>query len=76
MAATSIPPNEREPRNGIAPWIKLLFGSLVLAGAVFALMQGYTPPGPAGDVFRNNMRHDIDATPLFYTDASPEPPTN
>ena len=41
---------------------------MLLAAAVVLLMPGYTPPGPAGEVFRNNLRHDIDATPLFYTE--------
>jgi len=31
------------------------------------LMQGYAPPGPAGEVLRNNLQRRIDATPLFYT---------
>jgi hypothetical protein len=30
-------------------------------------MQGYAPPGPAGEVLRNNLQRRIDATPLFYT---------
>ena len=41
---------------------------MLLAAAVVLLMPGYTPPGPAGEVFRNNLRHDIDAPPLFYTE--------
>lgn len=54
--------------GGRAAWARLLIGVLLLVGAVFVLSQGYTPPGPAGDVFRNNLRHGIDATPLFYTE--------
>jgi len=38
-------------------------------------MQGYTPPGVAGEVLRNNLRHDIDATPLFYTEVETVDPT-
>jgi hypothetical protein len=41
---------------------------LLLGGLVLVLMQGYTPPGAMGEVLRNNLRHDIDATPLFYTE--------
>ena len=60
--------NQRKQRRGLGPWIRFLAGSLLLAGVVLFLMQGYTPPGPAGQVLRNNQRHDIDATPLFYTE--------
>ena len=49
-------------------WGKFAAGVLVLLGVVLVLMQGYTPPGAAGEVFRNNQRNGIDATPLFYTD--------
>jgi hypothetical protein len=45
----------------------LIAGGLLLAAVVLLLMQGYAPPGPAGEVIRNNQQHDIDATPLFYT---------
>jgi len=54
--------------RGLAAWARFAAGALLLAGAVLALMQGYTPPGVAGEVLRNNLRHDIDATPLFYTE--------
>ena len=58
----------RERGRGLAAWGKFVAGTLLLAGVVLALMQGYTPPGPAGEVFRNNLLHGIDATPLFYTE--------
>lgn len=54
----------REP----AAWMKLVLGSLVLASVVLFLMQGYVPPGPIGDVIRNNQKQGIDATPFFYTE--------
>jgi hypothetical protein len=60
--------NQQERSRGLAAWAKFVAGALLLAGAVLGLMQGYTPPGPAGEVFRNNLRHSIDATPLFYTE--------
>jgi len=59
-----------------AGWGRLLAGSLLLTLFVFLLMQGYTPPGPAGEVFRNNMENRIDATPLFYTDLETPTPTD
>jgi len=40
----------------------------LLTGAILLLMQGYAPPGPVGEVLRNNLRNRIDATPLFYTE--------
>ncbi len=43
-------------------------GTLLLTFVVLLLMQGYAPPGPAGEVFRNNLQNRIDATPLFYTE--------
>jgi len=62
--STDDQPNGRS----LADWARFLGGALLLCGIVLALMQGYTPPGPAGEVFRNNLRYGIDATPLFYTD--------
>ena len=49
-------------------WAQFVGGSLLIAVLVLVLMQGYAPPGPVGEVFRNNLRNGIDATPLFYTD--------
>jgi hypothetical protein len=48
----------------------------MLTVIVLLLMQGYAPPGPAGEVFRNNLEAGIDATPLFYTDLETPYPNN
>lgn len=56
------------PYRGPVAWAKLIAGSLLLTVFVLLLMQGHTPPGPAGEVIRNNLRNGIDATPLFYTE--------
>ena len=55
--------------RGLAAWAKFAVGALLLSGVILTLMQGYAPPGPAGEVFRSNLRHGIDATPLFYTES-------
>ena len=63
-------------RGGHVAWAKFMLGLLLLAGMILALARGYTPPGAAGEVFRNNLHHGIDATPLFYTEVEslmPEP---
>ena len=52
----------------LAAWGRLGAGVLLVFLLVVLLMQGYTPPGPAGDVIRNNLASGIDATPLFYTE--------
>jgi len=60
--------DQKDRSTDFAAWAKFVAGVLLLAGVVLGLMQGYTPPGPAGEVFRNNLRYGIDATPLFYTE--------
>ncbi|MBN1588390.1 MAG: hypothetical protein JW888_02640 [Pirellulales bacterium] len=60
--------NGPEKPTRLAAWTRFATGTLLLGGLIVTLMQGYTPPGPAGDVFRNNQLHDINANPLFYTD--------
>lgn len=63
------PTNDRRSRSRPAAWVRFVTGCLLLTGAVLVLMQGYAPPGPAGEVLRNNLRKGIDATPLFYTES-------
>ena len=60
--------NDQGRHMSPAAWARFVVGALLLAGAILMLMQGYTPPGLAGEVLRNNLRHGIDATPLFYTE--------
>ena len=60
--------NQQRPQPGLVAWVKFAAGALLMTGVILVLMKGYTPPGPAGEVFRNNLRHGIDATPLFYTE--------
>lgn len=60
--------DQRRRHGHLTAWARFLAGVTLLVCAVLVLMQGYTPPGLAGEVFRNNMRNGIDATPLFYTD--------
>jgi hypothetical protein len=60
--------NTSDSGRRTAALAKFAVGVLLLTGAIVLLMQGYAPPGPAGDVFRNNLQNGIDATPLFYTE--------
>ena len=60
--------NAGDSSRGPAAWARLVAGTLLLTFVVLLLMQGYAPPGPAGEVFRNNLQNGIDATPLFYTE--------
>ena len=60
--------NAADNTRGPAAWAKLVAGTLLLTVVVLLLMQGYAPPGPVGDVLRNNLQNRIDATPLFYTE--------
>jgi hypothetical protein len=60
--------DQQQHRGDLAAWVKFVAGILLLTGVILMLMQGRTPPGTAGAVFRNNLRHGIDATPLFYTE--------
>ena len=46
--------NVLEDDRGPAAWAKLVAGAFLLTFFVILLMQGYTPPGPIGDVFRKN----------------------
>jgi hypothetical protein len=55
-------------KRSLRSWLHFGLAALLLAGVILGLMRGCTPPGVAGEVFRNNLRRDIDATPLFYTE--------
>ncbi len=68
--------NAMENRNRSTAWVRFVTGAVLLGFLVFLLMQGYAPPGPAGEVFRNNLENRIDATPLFYTDLEPAIPSD
>lgn len=68
--------NTMESRRKSTAWVRFVAGVVVLVFLVFLLMQGYAPPGPAGEVFRNNLENRIDATPLFYTDLEPAIPSD
>ena len=48
--------------------LRLAVGLLLLIGACLFFMSGLTPPGPAGAVLRHNQEHQIDASPLFYSE--------
>lgn len=52
----------------IYDWIRFVIGLALLLLLALVLSKGYTPPGPMGEVLRHNMRFDIDANPLFYSE--------
>ena len=68
MRSTHDQLNELNSSRGPAAWARFLAGTLLLTVVVLLLMQGYAPPGPVGEVLRNNLQNHIDATPLFYTE--------
>ena len=43
-------------------------GLVLLAMFAGLFMSGFTPPGIAGEVVRHNRLHDIDASPLLYSE--------
>jgi hypothetical protein len=45
-----------------------LIGLALLGFCIAFFASGYTPPGALGAVLRHNQQHDIDASPLFYTE--------
>ena len=51
-----------------ARWLRFLVGIVLLGLCVGFFASGYSPPGVFGEVLRHNQQHDIDASPLFYTE--------
>ena len=48
--------------------VKLIVGLALLSALAAFFMSGYAPPGLFGDVLRHNQAHQIDASPLFYSE--------
>ncbi len=55
-------------KTGSGRWLRFLFGLAALTAFFGVFASGWTPPGPAGAVLRNNQGLNIDASPLFYSD--------
>ena len=55
----------RSRANG---WVRFLIGLIVLGSCIAFFASGYSPPGVLGEVLRHNQQHDIDASPLFYSE--------
>jgi hypothetical protein len=49
-------------------WVRFLIGLIVLGSCIAFFASGYSPPGALGEVLRHNQQHDIDASPLFYSE--------
>ena len=60
-------------RGGLKGWLGLAGGLVLLCALAFLLAQGYTPPGPMGEVLRHNQRFGTDANALFYTEVDGSP---
>lgn len=54
--------------NRSGRWIRFCVGLVLLGLCVLFFASGYSPPGLLGEVLRHNQQHDIDASPLFYTE--------
>jgi len=55
-------------RDTARRWIRFIIGLALLGSFAAFFASGYSPPGPLGEVLRHNQEHDIDASPLFYTE--------
>jgi len=49
-------------------WVNFAFWLSLLVCFAFLLSQGFAPSGAIGDVIRHNIKNEIDATPMFYTE--------
>ena len=54
--------------NRAKAWIRFFLALILFAAFTAFFASGYTPPGVLGSVLRHNNAHDIDASPLFYTE--------
>jgi anti-sigma factor RsiW len=55
-------------RSGPARLARFLVGLALLGLLAAFFASGYAPPGAAGEVLRHNRLHDIDASPLIYSE--------
>jgi hypothetical protein len=58
----------RRPNELVSRWLRFFIGLTVLVLFVAFFASGYSPPGAPGEVLRHNQEHDIDASPLFYSE--------
>ena len=49
-------------------WLRFGAALTILAAALAFLVSGPRPPGMAGRIIERNLRHDVQATALFYMD--------
>lgn len=54
-------------------WLRFLIGLVLIILFTVFFASGYSPPGFMGKVIRHNQAHDIDASPLFYTEVEGMP---
>ncbi len=60
----------QEPQNKslVQRVTELALGMVALAVFAGFFASGWSPPGIAGEVLRHNQQHNIDASPLFYSE--------
>lgn len=60
--------NQDQRRRFSGRIVLFLAGLFCLTCVIVFLATVQPPPGIAGDVLRNNLEHEIDATPLIYSE--------
>ena len=60
--------SENNHLSRVKAWLRFLFGIIALTLFFGFFASGYSPPGICGEVLRHNQAHDIDASPLLYSE--------
>ena len=49
-------------------WLRFVVGVIALISLIALIIYAPVPPGALGEVLRNNIAKEIDATPIIYSD--------
>ena len=55
-------------KSASSGWFKFCLGLILVVGLMVVIVHLPVPEGFGGEVIRNNLENDIDASPLFYTE--------